>query len=105
MPVSVDGYLVRSGRAEDVTAFAELNGAVQLQEVTGGEPHAGVAAWVRDLFDGHHTVRPADFLIAEDVRTGQVAAGLVGIAQSWVCAGARLPVIQVELVATDPEHR
>ena len=96
---------MRSGRAEDGTALAELNAAVHLQEVTGGAPHAGVAAWVRDLFDGHHTVRPDDFLIAEDVRTGQVAAGQVGIAQRWACDGVRLPVVQVELVATDPAHR
>jgi GNAT superfamily N-acetyltransferase len=103
--VSVDGYLVRAGRADDVTALAELNAAVHLQEVTGGAPHPGVAAWVRDLFGGHPTVRPDDFLIAEDVRTGQVAAGLVGIAQRWACDGVWLPVVQVELVATDPAHR
>jgi GNAT superfamily N-acetyltransferase len=64
-----------------------------------------VAVWVRDLFDGHHTAGPADFLIAEEVRTGQVVAGLVGIAQRWACDGVRLPVVQVELVATDPAHR
>jgi hypothetical protein len=101
----VDRYRVRTGRAEDVAALAELNAAVQLQEMTGGRPHAGVAAWVRDLFDGHHTVGSEDFLIAEDANTGEVAAGLVGIAQQWRCGPVRLPVVQVELVATDPAHR
>jgi Acetyltransferase (GNAT) domain len=103
--VDVDRYRVRPGQAADVDELAELNAAVHLQDMTGGKPHTGIAVWVRDLFEGHHTVGSDDFLVAEDVTTGQVAAGLVGIPQRWTCGPVRMPVVQVELVATDPAHR
>lgn len=78
---------------------------MQLQNLTGGQPHPGIAAWVDDLFDGHPAVVPDDFLVAEDPATGRPAASLVGLRQDWSLAGVRLPVAQVELVGTAPEHR
>ncbi|MEU4421783.1 GNAT family N-acetyltransferase [Actinoplanes sp. NPDC024001] len=98
-------YTIRPGRASDVDDLARLQAAVQLQAVTGGAPHAGIAAWVEDLLDGHPTVTPDDFLVAEDTATGRPAASLVALRQEWDLAGVRLPVVQVELVGTTPQHR
>jgi GNAT superfamily N-acetyltransferase len=98
-------YLVRPGHAGDATDLAALQAAAQLQPAGGGEPHPGIEAWVYDLMDGHPTVTPADFLVVEDTATGRPAASLVGLRQDWCLAGVRLPVGQVELVATAPEHR
>ncbi|HWS37569.1 MAG TPA: GNAT family N-acetyltransferase [Actinoplanes sp.] len=97
-------YVIRPGRPGDVAAIAELQAAVQVQDMTGGEPHPGIAAWVEDLMDGHPTVRPEDFLVAES-DDGRVAASLVVIRQEWSLAGVRLPVAVIELVGTLPEHR
>ncbi|MFI6762826.1 GNAT family N-acetyltransferase [Micromonospora sp. NPDC050417] len=100
-----DRYMIRSGRARDAVELAGLHASVQLQTVTGGQPHPGIAAWVEDLLDGHPSVTPDDFLVAEDSTTGQPVASLVGLRQDWSLAGVRLPVAQVELVGTAPEHR
>lgn len=105
MPNTNDRYVIRPGRADDVAELARLHAAVQLQAVTGGKPHPGIAAWVEDLLDGHPTVVPEDFLVAEETATGRPAASLVGLRQQWTLAGVRLPVAQVELVGTAPEHR
>ncbi|GAB3970967.1 hypothetical protein GCM10027615_28690 [Plantactinospora veratri] len=99
-------YLIRPGRARDAIELARLHAAVQLQAVTGGQPHPGIAAWVEDLLDGGHpSVVPDDFLVAEDQATGRPVASLVGLRQDWSLAGVRLPVAQIELVGTAPEHR
>ncbi|MEU4160525.1 GNAT family N-acetyltransferase [Actinoplanes sp. NPDC026670] len=98
-------YLVRPGRAGDADDLAALQAATQLQPVTGGEPDPAIEAWVRDLMDGHPSVTPDDFLVVEDTATGRPAASLVGLRQDWYLGGARLPVGQVELVATAPGHR
>ncbi|WP_430502336.1 GNAT family N-acetyltransferase [Micromonospora trifolii] len=100
-----DSYVVRPGRASDAAELARLHASVQLQAVTGGQPHPGIAAWVEDLLDGHPSVVPEDFLVAEDAATGCLVASLVGLRQYWSLAGVRLPVAQVELVGTAPEHR
>ena len=52
-------YIIRPGRASDATALAGLHASVQLQTVTGGQPHPGIAAWVEDLLDGHPSAHPA----------------------------------------------
>jgi hypothetical protein len=99
-------YTVRVGRAEDAAGLATLQASTQLQPAGGGgDPHPGIEAWVLDLMDGHPTVTPADFLVVEDTATGRPAASLVGLRQDWYLGGVRLPVGQVELVATDPGHR
>ncbi|MET7951954.1 GNAT family N-acetyltransferase [Micromonospora sp. NPDC005324] len=100
-----DRYVVRPGRVSDAPALARLHASVQLQSVTGGQPHPGIAAWVEDLLDGHPSVAPDDFLVAEDTATGRPVASLVGLRQNWSLAGVPLPVAQVELVGTAPEHR
>ncbi|WP_028568816.1 GNAT family N-acetyltransferase [Salinispora tropica] len=100
-----DRYRIRRGRESDVDQIARLQAAVQLQATTGGEPHAGITAWVHDLLSGHPSVTLDDFLVVEDTATGRLAASLVGLRQEWSLAGIRLPVIQVELVGTAPEHR
>ncbi len=100
-----DHYQIRRGRESDVDQLARLQAAVQLQAATGGEPHAGITAWVHDLLSGHPSVVPDDFLVVEDTATGHLAASLVGLRQEWSLAGIRLPVVQVELVGTAPEHR
>jgi predicted N-acetyltransferase YhbS len=100
-----DRYLVRPGRASDAAELARLQASVQLQTVTGGQPHPGIAAWVEDLLDGHPSVAPDDFLVAVDTATDRPVASLVGLRQDWSLAGIRLPVVQIELVGTAPEHR
>lgn len=100
-----DHYRIRCGRESDVNQLARLQATVQLQATTGGEPHAGISAWVHDLLSGHPSVIPDDFLVVEDTTTGHLAASLVGLRQEWSLAGTRLPVIQAELVGTAPEHR
>ncbi|PZG20849.1 GNAT family N-acetyltransferase [Micromonospora craterilacus] len=105
MTRACDRYAVRLGRASDATELARLQAAVQLQAATGGKPHPGIAAWVDGLLAGHPSVVPDDFLVAEEVATGRPVASLVGLRQDWSLAGVRLPVVQVELVGTAPEHR
>lgn len=100
-----DRYVVRAGRASDAGDLSRLHASVQMQAATGGEPHPGIAAWVDDLLDGHPSVVPDDFLVAEDRATGLPAASLVGLRQDWSLAGVRLPVVQIELVGTALEHR
>ena len=98
-------YRLRTGRPSDADALADLQAAVQLQAVTGGRPHPGIAARVHDMFDRHPGVGPGDFLVAEDLESVRPAASLVGIRQDWSLGGARLPVAQIELVGALPEHR
>lgn len=98
-------YTIRPGRRSDLADLAQLQASVQLQAATGGRPHPGIAAWVEDLLDGHPTVAPHDFLVAEDPVTGRPAASLVALAQHWNLGGVGLPVVQIELVGTAPEHR
>ncbi|MGI5520546.1 GNAT family N-acetyltransferase [Micromonospora sp. CA-259024] len=105
MTTQNDRYVIRPGRAHDAIDLARLHASVQLQAVTGGQPHPGIAAWVEDLLDGHPSVVPDDFLVAEDTATGCPVASLVGLRQQWSLAGVQLPVAQVELVGTAPEHR
>ncbi|MGN9812896.1 GNAT family N-acetyltransferase [Micromonospora sp. BQ11] len=96
---------IRPGEARDVDALASLQASVQLQAVTRGTPHPGIAAWVHDLLDGHPSVTPDDFLVADETATGRSVASLVGLRQYWSLAGVRLPVAQIELVGTAPQHR
>jgi hypothetical protein len=105
MNSDVGRYEIRPGRTSDAADLARLHASVQLQDVTGGKPHPGIAAWVEDLLDGHPSVAPGDFLVAEDLVTGRAVASLVGLRQDWSLAGVRLPVAQVELVGTAPAHR
>ncbi|WP_328471967.1 GNAT family N-acetyltransferase [Actinoplanes sp. NBC_00393] len=98
-------YLIRPGRIADTADVAALQAAVQLQAATGGQPHPGIAAWVEDLMEGHPSVTPADFLVAEDTATGRPVASLVSLRQDWFLDGVRLPAVQTELVGTAPEHR
>ena len=100
-----DRYTIRPGRASDATELVRLHAAVQLQAGTAGQPHPGIAAWVDGLLAGHPSVAPDDFLVAEELATGRPVASLVGLRQDWSLAGVRLPVVQVELVGTAPEHR
>ncbi|MFC7546147.1 GNAT family N-acetyltransferase [Plantactinospora sp. GCM10030261] len=106
MSSHADRYLVRPGRASDGAELSRLQAAVQLQPKTGGSPHSGIAAWVDGLMSGDHpSVKPDDFLVVEERSTGRPVASLVSLRQDWRLAGLRLPVTQVELVGTDPEHR
>jgi ribosomal protein S18 acetylase RimI-like enzyme len=92
-----DPYLIRPGRPADIDRCAALNDTLH--------PYDGIGAWTRDLFDRHPSVSPGDFLVAEPAGGDGIAAALVGIRQEWAFAGIRLPVVQVELVGTDPRHR
>jgi ribosomal protein S18 acetylase RimI-like enzyme len=94
---TVAPYVIRPGRPADIDPCAALNEAVH--------PYAGIGAWTRDLFDRHPLVGPGDFLVAEQAGGDGIAAALVGIRQHWSFGGIRLPVVQVELVGTDPGHR
>ncbi|GAA1657033.1 GNAT family N-acetyltransferase [Actinoplanes couchii] len=92
-------YHVRPGRAADVTAIAELQAAVQLQDRTGGEPHPGIRHWVEALMRRD----PEMFVVVE--HNSRVVASLVVLRQEWSLAGVRLPVAVIELVGVDPQHR
>ncbi|EEP69749.1 GCN5 N-acetyltransferase [Micromonospora sp. ATCC 39149] len=105
MHTHIDRYSIRPGLASDAADLACLQAAVQLQAATGGQPHPGIGAWVEDLLDGHSSVVPDDFLVAEDSATGRPVANLVELRQEWSLAGVHLPVAQIELVGTAPEHR
>jgi ribosomal protein S18 acetylase RimI-like enzyme len=105
MTTAPTGYRIRPGHPQDVEDLATINAAVHLQSDTGGTPHPGIGAWTRDLFDGHPTVTPAAFLVAEELGSDRPVASLVAVAQLWRHGEVRLPVVQVELVGTDPAHR
>lgn len=94
-------YRIRRASAVDTDELVRLNAELH---GTSDRGRAEIGSWTRDLLTGHPTVAPEDFLIAE-APGGTIAATLVEIRQTWRCGAASLPVVQVELVGTAPEHR
>jgi hypothetical protein len=62
--------------------------------------------WARMLFDGTHpTARPKHTIVAVENSTGKIVSAVAGVPQTYSYAGLPLPVINMAIVSTLPEHR
>ena len=96
-----DSLSLRRGRPDDLDGLLALYARCMLRN---GEPDIHAAAWARDLFRGHPTIRPSDFTIVQD-GDGTIVSSLFWISQRWSYAGIEFKVGRPELVATLPEYR
>jgi len=100
-----DGLILRRATQADTEELVAFDAAVQSD---GGmdSPDELVGAWVRDLMsDGHPTIRPGDFTVVVDTRSGQIVSSLNLISQTWTYDGVPFGAGQPELVATHPDYR
>jgi hypothetical protein len=100
-----DGLRLRRGRPGDADALAAFNADVlRLQDAE--EPQAPLGVWTRDLMTGRHpSFDPADALIVEVARTGQIVASSMLVSQVLSFAGVTVPAGQPELVGTRADLR
>ncbi len=100
-----NGLVLRRSTPADADALADFNKLIH-RDPGVTEPDEPVAAWTRDLLTRDHpTVRPDDFTIVEDTRTGQIVSSLNTISQTWSYGGIPFGVGRPELVGTLPEYR
>jgi hypothetical protein len=100
-----DGLIMRHATAADADALASFNATMHADPDAPG-PDAAIGAWTHDLLARPHpSIRPADFTIVEDTRTGAIVSSLNLISQTWRYGPVTFGVGQVELVATDPAYR
>ncbi|HET8631625.1 MAG TPA: GNAT family N-acetyltransferase [Thermomicrobiales bacterium] len=92
------GLVLRDATPDDVDALAAFN--ARFHE----GPGELIAAWTRDLFDGHPACRPEDFTVVEDTAAGRIVSSLALIAQTWTYGGVPFGVGRVELVGTDEAY-
>jgi ribosomal protein S18 acetylase RimI-like enzyme len=99
-----DGLRLRWATAADTEALVAFNARVH--SAAGGPPNPRVAARTRAWLDGTHPiVRPRDFTVVEDARTGAIVSSLAVARQRWTYAGIPFAVGQIEFVGTDPAYR
>ncbi len=100
-----DGLLLRHGRVSDATALAAFNAEIH-RNPGSPEPDIAAGVWTRDLLTRPHpTLRPDDFTLVEDRRSGTIVSSLNLIPQTWTYGGIPFGVGRVELVGTLPEYR
>jgi hypothetical protein len=100
-----DGLVLRTATPADASALADFNARVHSDD---GEdkPDEAVRVWTYDLLTRPHpTLTPADFLVVEDTRTGDIASTTMWIPQTWAYGGVPFGVGRPELVATAPAYR
>jgi hypothetical protein len=100
-----EGLRLRAATDDDIESLVAFNAAIH-HPGPDGEPNPRIAARSRSWLDGTHpVVRPADFTLVEEVRTGRVVSSCALFSQVWHYAGIPLPVGQIEFVGTDPAWR
>lgn len=100
-----DGLILRSATVEDTDSLAIFNSNVH-KDPEQDEPNKFIDTWVRDLMAGiHPTLRPTDFTMVVDTKTGKIVSSLNLIPQTWSYEGIEFGVGRPELVGTAPEYR
>ena len=100
-----DNLVLRRGSSQDADTLGEFNERLHMSR-NATEPDRAIGIWTRDLLRGTHpTVRPEDFLIVEDTRSGAVVSTSCLIGQQWSYSGIRVGVGRPELVATHVDYR
>ncbi|MCJ7533653.1 MAG: GNAT family N-acetyltransferase [Anaerolineales bacterium] len=100
-----DGLILRRATPDDTEALVSFNAKIH-SDFGPDKPDEYVAAWTRDLLTKQHpTVRPADFTVVENTKTGEIVSSMNLISQTWVYAGIPFKVRRPELVATSPDYR
>jgi hypothetical protein len=99
-----DDLVLRQAVPEDSQALAKFNGTIHADP---GEDFAQmVANWIIELTNGAHpTTKADDFLIVENIHTGEIVSSLCLIDQVWAYEGIEFPVGRPELVGTKEEYR
>lgn len=98
MPIDLgDNLILRFAQPDDIEAWVDFS-----RQIWSSAP----PQWGLDLFSGQHpTVKPSDFTLVEDKKTGKIISSLCLISQTWSYRGIPFPCGQIELVATDPAYR
>jgi hypothetical protein len=101
-----DDMVLRWSRAEDTERLVTLAGTV-FRHDEAQEPGANrIGGWARELMSGRHPLmKPNDFAVVEDTRTGALVSCACLLAQEWEYDGVTLPIGRPEIVATLPEYR
>jgi GNAT superfamily N-acetyltransferase len=100
-----DNLLLRPVQSDDdVERLAAFYSAIHSDTP---DPDQRIGAWAAQALTpgGHPTVTWEDFLLVEDVSTGEVVSSLGVIPQTWAYAGIPFGVGRVELVGTHPDYR
>src|SRR5438105_4266747 len=83
-----DGLVLRTSTPADAEAMATFVGDV-LRAQDSDEPNRQLAAWTRDLHDGHHpSFRTGDCTIVAEAATGAIVSCLHLVSQTWTYGGA-----------------
>jgi hypothetical protein len=99
-----DGLILRHGRAADAEELADFNAFI-FRNTERNEPNERLAWWTRDLALSHATVKPEDFTVVEDTRSGKIVSSFVWISQRWSYDGIEFGVGRPEMVGTHPDYR
>jgi hypothetical protein len=100
-----DGLILRNATIEDTDELAIFNSNIH-KDPGQEEPNEFVDAWVRNLMTKPHpTLKPSDFTVILDTKTGKIVSSMNLIPQTWSYGGIEFEVGRPELVGTDPEYR
>jgi hypothetical protein len=100
-----DGLILRRATPEDRETLSDFH-ATHLVDIGETEPNEGLRAWMLDLMSGEHpTLRPGDFTLVEDTKTGKIVSSIGLFSQIWTYEGIPFLFGQPEIVSTDPEYR
>jgi len=99
------GLTLRQATPADLEALADFNAQIHRDRGVE-EPNERVRVLVQDLMSGTHpAVRPEDFAMVEDTRTGAIVSSLNLISQTWTYEGIPFEVGRPEMVGTHPDYR
>jgi hypothetical protein len=103
-PLEIEpGIILRRGCKRDAEKLAEFNGRIHGDDE---DEKRRVAIWSRDLVKGlHPSIRPEDFTIIEEKKSGKILSSMNLISQIWTYDGIPFRVGRPEVVGTDPEYR
>ncbi len=100
-----NGLRLRWSHAEDADAIAQLVGTT-FRANTEAPFRQYLANWVYELCSGESPLMgPEDFVLVEDIQTGQVVASTCYWHHTWHYEGIPLRVGRPEIVATATEYR
>lgn len=99
-----DDLIIRHAKFDDANALAAFNGEIHSE---GNEwDKIGVAEWTLDMHSGDGpAVKADDFIIVEDIHTGQIVSSSCLISQTWSYEGIPFKVGVPELIGTHPDYR
>jgi hypothetical protein len=100
-----NGLILRNATIEDTDELAIFNSNIH-KDPGQEEPNEFINAWVRNLMTKPHpTLKPSDFTVILDTKTGKIVSSMNLIPQIWSYEGIEFEVGRHELVGTAPEYR